>query len=84
MLDKENDLMQFYSDPTRTQETYHLPDAEVFFLTRGEMSNDEGESLTSGYYYWYCLPGCLPDTDPCGPFVSVGAAINACREDWDN
>ena len=20
------------------------------------------------YYYWYCFPGCLPDSEPIGPF----------------
>ena len=33
-----------------------------------------------GWYYWYCFPGCLPDSDPTGPFPSfVAAKIAATR-----
>lgn len=34
-----------------------------------------------GFYYWYCLPGCLPDSDPHGPFKTEQEAIDACREE---
>lgn len=33
--------------------------------------DEELESIAKnakGYYYWYCFPGCLPDSDPVGPF----------------
>ena len=30
--------------------------------------------ITGGYFYWYCLPGCLPDSDIVGPFDSRAEA----------
>src|SRR5574343_568905 len=30
--------------------------------------------ITGGWYYWYCFPGCLPDSEPIGPFRSWQAA----------
>jgi hypothetical protein len=27
-----------------------------------------------GWYFWFCIPGCLPDSDPYGPFVDEEAA----------
>ena len=38
--------------------------------------NDAGQ-----YWYWYCLPGCLPDSDPIGPFATEEEAIAAAQED---
>ena len=29
----------------------------------------------AGWYYWYCFPGCLPDSDPVGPFKSEAEAL---------
>lgn len=35
-----------------------------------------------GWYYWFCFPGCLPDSDPVGPFPSEAKALtNAQRKD---
>jgi hypothetical protein len=28
------------------------------------------DDAPEGWYYWHCSPGCLPDTDPIGPFDS--------------
>lgn len=33
------------------------------------------------WYYWYCLPGCLPDSSPVGPFETEAAAIESIREE---
>ena len=72
--------MQFYSDPKRQDETFALPDCEVFYAEQGAVSNDEGEPLPEGFYYWYCLPGCLPDSEPYGPFETEDDAIADCRD----
>lgn len=37
--------------------------------------------ITGGWYYWYCFPGCMPDSDPIGPFESYKAAKAAAQED---
>ena len=31
--------------------------------------------IEGGWYYWFCFPGCLPDSSPFGPFDSAEAAI---------
>ena len=34
-----------------------------------------------GWFYWYCFPGCLPDTEAVGPFdTSEEAATDASDE----
>lgn len=40
-----------------------------------------------GFYYWYCFPGCLPDSDPIGPFETESSALTHAQMDamqWDN
>lgn len=60
--------MFFYSDPSKAHDIYHQPDAEVFYQD-------------DGWYFWFCFPGCLPDSnEPFGPFETEKAAIEACRE----
>lgn len=27
------------------------------------------------WWYWYCFPGCLPDSDPVGPFDTEAEAL---------
>jgi hypothetical protein len=44
-----------------------------------------GMPYETGWYYWYCQPGCLPDSDPIGPFESEEAAFADWQEnesDW--
>jgi hypothetical protein len=39
------------------------------------------EGITGGWFYWYCLPGCLPDGPAIGPFDSRAEALAAAREE---
>lgn len=32
-----------------------------------------------GWYYWACFPGCLPDSDPVGPFETEEEAISEAQ-----
>src|SRR5574342_259968 len=32
-----------------------------------------------GFYWWHCLPGCLPDSDPVGPFDTPEEALTDAR-----
>jgi hypothetical protein len=41
----------------------------------------EEEGITGGWFYWYCFPGCMPDSDAIGPFDSHKEALDAARED---
>jgi len=42
----------------------------------------EGEGVTGGWFYWYCFPGCLPDSDAYGPFDSYAEALKDAQESY--
>ena len=78
-------MTQFYFDPKRETATYALPDAEVFYRTKRDNKADgwvdeDGDVLPAGWYYWTCLPGCLPDSDAMGPYATEAEAIEAARD----
>lgn len=33
-----------------------------------------------GWYWWSCFPGCLPDSDPFGPFETEAEALEDARQ----
>lgn len=33
-----------------------------------------------GWFYWFGFPGCLPDSEPGGPYDSEQAALDAARD----
>lgn len=73
-------MSQHYSDPTRANETYSLPDVETMFRTEAENKADgwvdsDGDPMPGGWYWWTCLPGCMPDSDPIGPFATEAEAV---------
>ena len=77
--------MQAYSDPTRESDPFALPDIEIFYLSAKDAENwiDEfGEtgSLEKGWYWWSCFPGCLPDSEPMGPFATEAQALADAQE----
>ncbi len=43
---------------------------------------DTGQPLP-GFYFWACFPGCLPDSDPSGPYEMSVEAVAAAFDDWD-
>ena len=72
--------MRIYSDDSRANDKWALPDAEVFHSSDYPVVAGE-EPLEPGWYYWYCFPGCMPDSDPIGPFESEQTAIEAVRKE---
>ena len=72
--------MQAYSEPSREDDPHALPDVEVFYhdatnpLGEFSLATDEG-IMPSGWYWWPCFPGCLPDGDPIGPFNTEAEAL---------
>lgn len=79
-----------YSDPTRAHDNHAIPDIEIFRLNQADIDsgdwgdacedNDHDHGITEhGYYYWHCLPGCLPDSSPVGPFASYADALADAR-----
>lgn len=71
--------MQFYTDRTRRDDPYALPDAEVFEVESGTFIPGRTWAVPSGWYWWSCFPGCLPDSDPIGPFPNMFRAIRDAR-----
>ena len=43
-------------------------------------SCDEETERDSGWFYWTCFPGCLPDSDAFGPFKSAALAEQDARD----
>jgi hypothetical protein len=41
----------------------------------------EEQGISGGWFYWYCFPGCLPDSAPMGPYDTAEAARTAAREE---
>lgn len=104
--------MYIYSNPERQNDTYALPDVEVFQLTAEEaallwegMIYDyqkmhefrlasmnrqvfakmieriiEDNGITGGWFYRFCFPGCLPESDPIGPYKTAAAATKAAQD----
>lgn len=46
------------------------------------LSPQETAEGLSGWYWWACFPGCLPDSEPNGPHASEQEAIDAAQEDY--
>jgi len=65
-----------YSKGTRDGQTSGLPDIETFHHGGGGMGDFV---LDPGWYWWACLPGCLPSGDPDGPHCSENRALVAAR-----
>jgi hypothetical protein len=80
-------MSQAYGDPTRADDPHALPDVEVFHMSRADMetgtvwetsweSEDEpGSFCDTGWYWWACFPGCIPDGPPMGPFGTEADAL---------
>lgn len=85
--------MQTYSDPRRESDPYALPDVEVFEVWTdpdGKRHNDfESEDVDDdwecedGWYWWSCFPGCLPDSEPVGPFDTEDEALADARDGYE-
>ena len=57
---------------------------ETFYLFEDEKEAykemKQAYKSLSGWYWWPCFPGCLPDGDPIGPFDYEQEAIDNARE----
>ena len=79
--------MQAYSNPKKEADPYALPDLEIFYHEQGDYPDSEqwqdgdGDELPSGFYYWYCFPGCMPEGDPIGPFETEEEALTQAQEE---
>ena len=80
-------MTQVYSDPSREDDPYALPDVEVFhvdYMENVECLSEEAQKLpgseTIGWYWWPCFPGCSPDGDALGPFDTEAEATADARK----
>ena len=79
-------MTQFYFDPDREGDPHALPDGEVFYIDDEKAIRwnteraEQGTGYAAGWYWWACFAGCLPDSDPMGPFESESDAITDARE----
>ena len=44
----------------------------------------EENGLTGGWFYCYCLPGCMPDSEAFGPYTSRDEALKAARDESED
>jgi len=86
--------MQAYSNPKRANDPYALPDIEIFeVFDDGDggyvnaFITEDGYRSEEGFYWQSCFPGCLPDSDPIGPFATQAEALadaqEGCEDDDD-
>jgi hypothetical protein len=84
----ESTMAQYYSTPERESSPTAEPNVEVFYVSRMECNYnlqnmdhaDEYTITEPGFYYWYCFPGCLPDSEPIGPFNTEAEAVKNMME----
>lgn len=93
-------MSQHYSNPKRASDPHALPDVEVFYIDRKEANRIDADNLRNedprviqgggvvgqktGWFYWFCFPGCLPDGDPIGPFDSEALAVADAQANSDD
>lgn len=69
-----------------TAEEFAQADADTWMAERTqELDPDPHSNLTDcseleGWYWWTCLPGCMPDSEPMGPFDTEEEALEDARE----
>lgn len=73
-MDRFN-VLSVYSSQERAESPTMHTDVEVFEI---RPRNHKGD-LEPGWYFWFCLPGCLPDSEPYGPFPGKEEAIQEAR-----
>lgn len=54
---------------------------EVFHHPGPALSEDQ--DMPRGWYWWPCLPGCLPDGEVTGPFESEDSAMLDAKENCE-
>lgn len=85
-------MYRFHTNRAARMIPYALEDARVLFLTGDEAQAmgvflftefGEDEEDLEGWYFQYGFPGCLPDSDPTGPYLTAFRAIRAARRNVD-
>ena len=79
-------MTMYYSNRAREQDPHALPDIEVFLVSYEPKAVwplylEDGSMAEPGWYWWSCLPGCLPDGEPMGPYDTESDALADARDD---
>ncbi len=53
------------------------------FLDGPRQPGNDEFAVAAGWYWWSCSPGCLPDSEPAGPFETEAKALADAREGMD-
>ena len=55
--------------------------ATISASARDKMLDDvaKEEGIKGGWFYWYCFPGCMPDSEAIGPFETAALALAAAQ-----
>lgn len=59
-------------------EVFHIP-----LHYEPELLDEDSEPYARGWYYWHQQPGCLPDSEPFGPFETAAEAAAAAKEECE-
>ena len=76
-LDSETGYHQFHDEGGRPFGSF-----EVFWHEPLDNDGDEPPMNHAGWFWWSCSPGCLPNSEPNGPFSSSIRARAAADENW--
>lgn len=56
-----------------------VPDDDIEEADEAMSELAAAQERLSGWYYRICLPGCMPESDPCGPYETDEKALAAAR-----
>lgn len=77
-------MAQHYTDPSRESDPHALPDIETFMGEDYPSEEPEDALEADKWYWWSCLPGCLPDGEPNGPFDTENEALADARDGFED
>ena len=78
MIDKTN--------PPDNVEVFHHDQSEcddinaINGVSAEDADTSEASFYTPGWYYWFCFPGCIPESLASGPFDTSEAAVEDAWE----
>jgi len=61
-------------------ETIEARRPECYCPSCGYNSGAAEKSARRAFWYWFCLPGCMPDSEPDGPYETEADALAAARD----
>jgi len=66
-------MTQHYLEEDRADDPHYLPSIETWW-------HEGDDEMSEGFYWQSCMPGCLPDGEPSGPFETEQEALDDARD----